>query len=110
LSQILSLKSNKRKDEWKGLEREIRENKGEVLVKEEGTKLEPHFPTTKGAIFDAISCAMKCACRITKHHGVRANEGGWIRRTGKSLQFFQPFIFLNVTHDMVKYSKESSWP
>jgi hypothetical protein len=40
-------------------------------------------------------------------------EASWaerIRGTEKSLQFFQAFLSLIVTYDMVKHGKDSSWP
>jgi len=64
------------------------------LAEEEDTKLEPHFPTTKEAIFDAISCAMNCACRIPKPYGVTENDYIVAGRTGIFFNFFQSVIFL----------------
>jgi len=58
------------------------------LAEEEDTKLEPHFLTTKEAIFDAISWAMNCACRIPKRYGVTENDCRVVGRTGIFFNFF----------------------
>lgn len=54
----------------------MNENKRQVLAKEEGTKLETHFQATKGGTSDAISCAVKYACRNSMGlKGVRERKG-----------------------------------
>ena len=78
------------------------------MAEEEDTKLEPHFPTTKEAIFDAISCAMSCVCRISKRYGV----GEWLQNGRENRNFLQFFFsispFSNVTRDVAKYVQP--WP
>lgn len=92
LPHSLTCWKNKKKRQNRRGQKGIKENKRKVLAEEGGTKLEPHFSTTKEAIFDAISCAMKCACRIPKRHGVTENDYRLAGGTGILFNFFNHFF------------------